>query len=182
MRYWRGWRIVQLLGVSALSTLLSVSVAGQSDHSSKAAHAIIKDAKGQTIGQAELSNTAQGVLIRLRLTGAPAATHAFHIHGTGKCDPPSFESAGGHFNPLQVPHGFHDSKGMHLGDLPNLHVPQNGALEIEFLAKDVSLENGEHALLDADGAALVIHESADDYHSDPAGNAGGRLACGVIAR
>ena len=160
------------------AALLAVPLAGQGHGAT--ARATLKDLKGQTVGQAELSTTSKGVLVRLRLTGAPAGAHAFHVHETGKCDAPGFESAGGHFNPSKALHGFHNPKGPHLGDIPNLHVPAGGTFEIEMLVEGVSLDKGGNALLDSDGAALVIHESADDYHSDPAGNAGGRAACGVI--
>jgi Cu-Zn family superoxide dismutase len=167
------------VGLSVFIALLAVPLGGQGHGA--AARATLKDQKGQTIAEAELSSTSKGVLVRLRLTGAPVGAHAFHIHETGKCDPPGFDSAGGHLNPSKAAHGFHNPKGPHLGDIPNLHVPQGGSLEIEMLVEDVSLDKG-NALLDGDGAALVIHQAADDYHSEPAGNAGPRVACGVIVR
>jgi Cu-Zn family superoxide dismutase len=141
----------------------------------------LKDVKGQTVGRADLISTPNGVLIRLRLTNAQSGVHAIHIHATGKCDAPSFESAGPHFDPNKAPSGFIDAKGPHAGDLPNLHIPQNGTLEIEVLADAASL-SGANGVLDADGAALVLHADADDYKTDPAGNSGERIACGVITR
>jgi Cu-Zn family superoxide dismutase len=111
----------------------------------------------------------------------PPGTRAFHIHEVGRCEPP-FESAGGHFNPTGKQHGKDNPGGPHAGDLPNLEVPQSGGLKIEVTAKNVSLDGGRDALLDADGAALVVHADPDDYTSDPAGRAGKRLACGVIRR
>jgi Cu-Zn family superoxide dismutase len=146
------------------------------------ATAELKDAKGQAVGKAELTQAANGVLVRLTLSKAPAGARAFHVHETGTCEAPSFESAGGHLNPAKAQHGFHNAKGPHRGDLPNLHIPAGGTLEVEFLASQVSLAPGANTLLDGDGAALVIHEATDDYRTDPAGAAGARIACGVITR
>ena len=106
---------------------------------------------------------------------------AFHIHETGRCDPP-FESAGGHLNPEGKKHGKDNPGGPHAGDLPNLEVPDSGRVKLQLDVKGVSIDGGPGALLDGDGAALVIHDGADDYKTDPAGNAGKRLACGVIHR
>jgi Cu-Zn family superoxide dismutase len=118
-------------------------------------------------------------LITLELTAAPPGAHGFHIHTTGKCEPPKFESAGGHFNPDESKHGFLNPEGPHAGDMPNIHVPESGKLTVEVLNTLVTV-GGENALLDEDGAALVLHADPDDYKSDPAGHAGGRIACGVI--
>jgi Cu-Zn family superoxide dismutase len=145
------------------------------------ASADIKNAAGETVGEAVLEQRDDGVQITVTVTGLSPGLHAFHIHETGRCDPP-FESAGGHFNPTGKQHGKDNPQGPHLGDLPNLDVPQSGRVKAQVTVKDVTLAGGRHALLDADGAALVVHEGADDYKSDPAGNAGKRLACGVIRR
>jgi len=145
------------------------------------ARAELKDTKGQTVGHAELTDTPRGVLIRLVLENAPGEVHAFHIHAIGKCDPPSFTSAGSHFNPETSQHGFLNPKGAHAGDLPNVHV-QAGRAQVEFLARGTSLKEGANSLFDADGAALVLHAKADDYLTDPAGNAGDRVACGVVTK
>lgn len=136
----------------------------------------------ETVGTASLRNTPQGVLIHLKLTKVPEGTHAFHVHETGQCNPPDFKSAGGHFNPQKTKHGYLDTKGFHLGDLPNIHVPRDGTLEIEVLAVKAGLKNGQANMLDENGAALVIHEGKDDYQTDPAGDAGPRIACGVIKK
>lgn len=145
------------------------------------ASADIKNAAGETVGEAVLEQRDDGVSIRVTVTGLSPGLHALHIHEIGRCDPP-FESAGGHFNPTGKQHGKDNPRGPHLGDLPNLDVPQSGSVKAQVTVKDVTLAGGRHALLDADGAALVVHEGADDYKSDPAGNAGKRLACGVIRR
>jgi len=144
------------------------------------ASAILKDADGKEVGTATLTDTPGGVLINLDLTSVPAGDHAFHIHAAGKCEPPDFKSAGGHFNPDETEHGLENAEGPHAGDMPNIHVPADGKLNVEVLNVDVSLSD-DSALLDDDGAALVIHAGPDDYRSDPAGDAGARIACGVIA-
>ena len=140
---------------------------------------------GQQIGEATLTETSSGVLIRLTLLpnhpGIAPGTHAFHIHQTGKCEPP-FKSAGEHFNPLGKTHGLLSESGSHAGDFPNIHVPDKEALTVEFVAPEVSLKQGKNTLRDSDGSALVIHARGDDYKSDPAGEAGDRIACGVIEK
>jgi superoxide dismutase, Cu-Zn family len=143
------------------------------------------NADRQEVGEVTLTQTPQGVLIRIDLpqktARIPAGTHAFHVHQVGKCEPP-FTSAGAHFNPEGKKHGFLDSSGGHAGDLPNIHVPEKGALTVEFIAPQLSLKQGKNNLFDSDGSALVIHARQDDYKTDPAGEAGDRIACGVIER
>lgn len=143
------------------------------------ARATLRDAAGKEIGKVWLEDTPHGVLVKLQLSGAPPGEHGFHIHQTGKCSPP-FTSAGGHFNPGGKAHGFRAADGFHAGDLPNVHVPDSGKLELEVLATEARLGDGPNGLLDADGSAFVMHEGADDYTSQPAGAAGPRIACGVI--
>jgi len=104
-----------------------------------------------------------------------------HFHETGKCEPP-FESAGGHFNPGKKAHGVLDLGGSHAGDLPNVVVPAGGKLEFELFVPGLTLAAGPSSVLDADGTALVIHAKADDYRTQPAGDSGDRIACGVIPR
>jgi superoxide dismutase, Cu-Zn family len=144
------------------------------------ATAELKNSDGQVIGRARLAETPQGVLLTLNVERAPAGEHAFHVHEFGKCDPPTFESAGDHHNPSKAQHGFLDPKGAHAGDLPNIHVPSSGQLSLEYLVHGVTLKAGANSLLDQDGSALVLHAKPDDYRTDPSGAAGDRLACGVI--
>ncbi len=138
----------------------------------------LKNAQGKPVGEATLSQTPAGLLIRAKLTGLPPGPHAFHIHETAKCEGPAFKSAGGHYNPGTHQHGFENPKGAHAGDLPNVFVPASGEVQVDVL-------NSSGAQLDKlleTGAALVLHASGDDYHTDPAGAAGDRIACGVIAK
>jgi Cu-Zn family superoxide dismutase len=145
------------------------------------AKAELKDAQGQTVGTAVLTETPHGVLIHATLTNVPAGVHAFHIHQTGACVAP-FTTAGGHFNPTAKQHGMENPMGMHAGDMPNIEVPAGGHLTFDVLAPNITLAAGPASVFDADGSAIVIHQGVDDYKSDPAGNAGARIACGVITK
>jgi Cu-Zn family superoxide dismutase len=170
------------LAIAAAASLASVDGRAQQAPDVKRATATLRDAAGQKVGEATLIQTNSGVLVQLNLTNARPGAHAFHVHAVGKCEAPTFDSAGAHFNPGDAHHGYLSEKGGHAGDLPNIHVPPDGRLTIEVLARGVTLAGGERALLDSDGASLVIHEKPDDYATDPAGNAGKRIACGVITR
>jgi Cu-Zn family superoxide dismutase len=138
------------------------------------------DGKANPVGTAQLNQLEQGVQIVVAVSGLPAGKHALHIHETGGCEPP-FESAGGHFNPTDVEHGWDNPEGPHAGDLPNIYVGE-GAVQVEYITDRLTLEDGETSLFDDDGAAIVIHEGQDDYLSEPSGDAGMRLACGVIEK
>ena len=138
------------------------------------------DGQKRPIGEARFQQTPRGVLLRLQLKNATPGVHALHIHEIGRCDAPSFESAGGHFEPAGRKHGFLNAQGQHAGDLPNVEVPSSLELSIEFLLPDVTLDPGQRSLLDANGSALVLHVGRDDHTSDPAGESGDRLACGPI--
>lgn len=141
----------------------------------------LMNAERQSVGEATLQQATLGVLISLDLRNMPPGSHAIHLHESGRCEPP-FETAGGHWNPRGREHGFMNEQGPHLGDLPNIHVPQGGNLRVEMLARDITLMTGDNALFDVDGAAIIIHAFADDYRTDPSGNSGDRIACGAISR
>jgi Cu-Zn family superoxide dismutase len=167
-----------LLVTVAAATFLAAAVTIPAS-AAELASAQLKDSSGVAVGDADLVQTDAGVLIKLQLKGMKPGEHAFHIHAVGKCEAP-FESAGGHFNPTHAHHGMMSGEG-HAGDMPNLHVPQSGDLSVEVLNREVTLEKGKpNSLFDNDGSSLVIHAKADDYKADPAGNAGDRIACGVI--
>ena len=137
---------------------------------------------GTDHGTVTFQQTPNGVLLTADLTGVPAGAHGFHVHETGLCEPgDEFQSAGGHFTGVSDTHGVLVEGGPHSGDMPNIHVPESGDLMIEVLNTRISLmEDGEGYLMDDDGSAIMIHSGADDYESQPSGDAGSRVACGVI--
>jgi Cu-Zn family superoxide dismutase len=140
------------------------------------------DLQGKEVGTATLTQTPNGVLISIEVRGLTPGAHAFHIHEKGSCDPATkFASAGGHYA-LGKKHGFNTEGGPHPGDMPNQFAEQDGVLHAEVIDPSVTLGSGNGTLLGPDGTALVIHAKADDYASQPAGNAGDRIACAPIKR
>jgi len=132
---------------------------------------------GQTIGSVRAWQTAGGISFHVRATGLTHGVHGIHVHPIGRCDPPDFASAGTHWNPTNKQHGLNNPQGPHAGDMPNVTVAANGVLD-----QTVVLPNATMAqLIDADGAAILIHANADDYVSQPSGNSGAKIACAVIA-
>jgi Cu-Zn family superoxide dismutase len=131
---------------------------------------------GVTIGNVRAWQTAGGVSFRIIASGLPHGIHGIHVHAVGRCDPPDFASAGPHWNPEMRKHGFSNPAGHHAGDLPNVEVAANGVLGATVVLPGAGIAS----LVDADGAALVIHAAADDYATDPSGNSGARIACAVI--
>ena len=166
------------IGATILVAGVALAAASQAASAAEQAQATMMNANGESVGTVMLSETPHGTLLHAMLENLPAGAHAFHVHAVGVCEPP-FKSAGGHYNPTGAKHGIESADGMHVGDMPNIHVPDSGALEIEVLNTQLRLDD---ALFDEDGAAIVIHEGPDDYASDPAGAAGPRIACGVISR
>lgn len=172
--------VFKLLAPALLAAPLLAGAGGHGDAAPLSAAAALAGLDGQPHGRVTLTETTAGVLLKAELTGLPAGVVAFHIHAEGRCEPP-FQTAGGHFNPAGAKHGFHADEGPHAGDMPNLHVPESGQLTIEVLNTFVTLKAGApNSLLDGNGTSLMIHAGADDYRSDPAGDAGARIACGVI--
>jgi Cu-Zn family superoxide dismutase len=168
--------IPALLGFCAAAAL--------ADTSPKAAHANIMNAQGMQIGTAKLKAVKDGVQISVKVAGLSAGDHGIHIHAVGKCEGPAFTTAGGHFNPTSAHHGMNNSMDPHphAGDLPNLKVAANGKGSATVVAKGVTLGDGENSLFHDGGTSLVIHAKADDLMSDPSGNSGDRVACGVISK
>jgi Cu-Zn family superoxide dismutase len=145
------------------------------------AAASLINAQGQLIGEASAARVGNVVRIRLSVHGLTTGSHGVHLHQTGRCDAPAFTSAGPHWNPTNHQHGRLNPMGPHLGDLPNLVVGANGRGRIDFaMPVPAGTAAGANPLLDADGTALVIHAAADDLRTDPSGNSGARIACGVL--
>jgi superoxide dismutase, Cu-Zn family len=170
-----------LLGVAGL---VLVSAALPSAAATKAAHADIVNAQGTKIGTAKLTATGHGVKIAVKVSQLTPGEHGIHIHTVGKCESPAFTSAGGHFNPTSAHHGTHNTQDPHphLGDLMNLTADQKGDAKATFLAKGATLGDDADSLFHDGGTSLVIHAKADDLMSDPSGNSGDRIACGVIEK
>ena len=147
------------------------------------ATAVLQTPTGAPAGVANLEQTAAGVRVRIDVVGLEPGVHGVHVHATGRCDGSTetpFASAGGHFNPAGREHGLDNPRGPHAGDLPNMTVAADGTGTLEVTTERFTIDAGEPTLFDADGAAIVVHATADDLVSDPAGDAGARVACGVL--
>lgn len=141
----------------------------------------INNSEGKQIGNAQLVQKADKVFVHIEAEKLAPGKHGVHFHNVGKCETPDFKSAGDHFNPMSKQHGFNNPKGYHSGDLPNIEVGADGKVTADIASADVTLQQGKaNSLLKEGGTALVIHEKADDYVTDPSGNSGNRIACGVI--
>jgi len=139
--------------------------------------------KGDAIGTAKLTQQGDAVHVHLEAKNLPPGEHGIHFHENGVCEKPDFKSAGAHLNPGHKQHGFDNPKGFHAGDLPNINVKDDGTVTASFESKSVSLKDGaDNSLLKSGGTALIIHEKKDDYFTDPSGNSGDRIACGVIGK
>ena len=161
--------------------LLSVTVLADRNPATTA-KADLADSQGKKVGTAELTQTPDGVKIALTVSGLAPGQHAFHIHAAGKCEGPDFKSAGGHFNPYNKKHGLKNPNGPHAGDMENIEVGADGTGTAEIVNKQVTLADGPNSLFHDGGTAIVIHASPDDNVTDPAGNAGARIACGLITK
>jgi Cu-Zn family superoxide dismutase len=146
------------------------------------AEAALRDRDGKDVGRATFIETADG--LRIAVTGyrLPPGTHGLHIHGAGVCQPPDFASAGDHFNPTRRKHGSMSPEGPHAGDLPNMVIAASGEGGLDVTIRTATLGPGPSSLFGPGGTSLVLHANPDDLKTDPAGNAGARIACGVITR
>ena len=171
---------MQKMALSSALALALVLPALAPDETSASANFV--NAEGLEIGNATLTQGEDGVSITGELTGVAPGEHGFHFHQVGDCDATSqFESAGSHFNPTGHKHGLENPEGPHAGDLPNVTASEAGTVTLDLSTDTVSLVEGDEAyVFDEDGTALVLHANADDHRTDPSGNSGDRIACGVI--
>jgi superoxide dismutase, Cu-Zn family len=170
------------INVMALVGILSLLSYNANAAAQDQARADIKNAEGKSVGTAAFRETKDGVLITVNVKALPEGLHAVHIHAVGKCEGPAFTSAGGHFNPLNKKHGLKSADGPHAGDLPDMYVNKAGVGRYEALMESITLGSGETSVFDTDGSAIVVHAGADDNMTDPSGNSGDRIACGVITK
>jgi Cu-Zn family superoxide dismutase len=177
----------RFLGLIMLAVaLLALSLPAQAQ-SMPEAIAELYDTSGTKVGMVELRSVGDGVQVLTRVkgfgtavTGGQRGEHGFHIHEAGDCSASDFTSAGGHFNPTRTDHGLLDPDGAHAGDLPNLWIEADGSADYSLTTDLISLKPSERYVFDSDGSAFIIHAGPDDYHTDPSGDSGSRLACGVI--
>ena len=142
----------------------------------------VKDANGKEVGTVKIKSLASGVELKLNLRGLAPGAHAIHFHQNAKCEGPDFKSAGPHFNPDKKQHGLENPMGAHAGDMLNFTADDKGNAKATIVNKSVNLGTDDHSLFSNGGTALVVHAKADDMKTDPAGNAGDRIACGVIVK
>lgn len=147
---------------------------------SRMAWAELKSASGESVGSAVLRQEDGRVRIVVQAGGLTPGRHGVHVHAVGQCEAPSFQSAGSHFNPLGKKHGLANSEGAHGGDLPDLEADASGRTEYVAVTDRLTLGTGPASIFDTDGSAVVIHEKPDDQRTDPSGNSGERLLCGLL--
>lgn len=150
---------------------------GRAPGAGTVAVASLKTAAGADAGTATVTNRDGTLSLSLRVKGIPPGRHGAHVHMVGKCEGPAFASAGGHWNPTQHKHGLENPQGQHAGDMPNLTVAADGTGTLAYPLRNATRDG----LLDGDGSAMVIHAGVDDQMTDPSGNSGDRIACGVFA-
>jgi Cu-Zn family superoxide dismutase len=176
-------RLLKSKIVCVIALCTACSAAQRMTNTVASGTAVIYNLNGAPIGTAQLSQNVNGVVsVEIASLALPAGTHGIHFHQVGKCEggATAFSTAGGHFNPLGKEHGLENPKGPHAGDAPNIVIPASGVGRVSFTTDRVSLTPGASSLFDGDGSAIVVHAGADDQVSQPAGNSGGRIACGVI--
>jgi Cu-Zn family superoxide dismutase len=177
--------LISIAAITGFALNASSALAQHAGHQAMGhdmAQADLLDAAGKSLGKAVLMQHGDAIMVQVKAAGLTPGVHAVHIHTTGTCTAPDFTSAGGHWNPAKHQHGRDNPAGAHMGDMPNMTVAADGTGMLTTTVAGAMLSGGENPLLDADGAAIVIHAGADDYKTDPTGNAGGRVACGVVKK
>ncbi|PSJ43011.1 superoxide dismutase family protein [Allosphingosinicella deserti] len=174
------WLALPLLALGACATNNGDGPAPGESAAAPAASAELRNPSGAGVARASVEGAGDSLRVRVEAAGLSQGAYGVHVHTTGACDAPAFTTAGPHWNPTGRQHGKDNPQGTHKGDLPNLLVGADGSGSIEYVIAGASLSGGANPLLDEDGAAIVVHQSADDYRTDPSGNSGNRIACGVL--
>jgi Cu-Zn family superoxide dismutase len=173
---------LQRLSFPFIVASMLACASAQTSGNAMPATATVRNASGTSLGVLRLESVAGGVRLSGQLTGLTPGAHGIHLHAVGSCDAPGFTSAGAHFNPRSTKHGLVNPEGPHAGDMPAIAADANGRAVVDHTTALVTLGSGANSVFDADGTAVVVHAATDDQRTDPSGNSGARIGCGVVER